>query len=228
MIVIGIDEVGRGALAGPMLVTGAIINSDHHWFEALTQPSRLGFEFYLDVLNRRVLRDSKKLTPNQRRQTAELLLSQLNFITMLILPESIDKDGLSHVFDIAVGKIIAKAKLQFPDDKVKILVDGRRCPRLNQPKLQIEAVVDGDDKIGLIAAASVIAKVKRDNLMLDLDQEYPDYKWQSNVGYGTKDHIQAILKYGPTKHHRRSFLTKITKNNFFRSIKQPKPDLNKT
>lgn len=208
MVVIGIDEVGRGALAGPMLVGVGIITSDHYLFDILTEVNQSDFAFYLDVLSKTILRDSKKLSHRQRQAAVDLLTSQLEFITMMIPPGSIDKWGLSRTFDMALIRILDRVKSRF-GRPIKVLVDGRRRPVINRSHVQIQPIIDGDNKVGLVAAAAVVAKVKRDNLMKKLAKEYPMYGWQSNVGYGTKAHIQAIYQHGPTKWHRISFLTKV-------------------
>ncbi len=208
-IIIGIDEVGRGALAGPMYLAGAVISSNHPLFSILTRINQASFEFYLDIKERYVLRDSKKMTLNQRLKTAELLRSDLDYCLVAVSNSDIDKHGLSRAFSAGVAKILAKLAQKYPLNSAQVFIDGNVLPNLNSQPAKIMALAKADDRIGIVAAAAVLAKVKRDLFMVDLDAKYPGYQWRKNVGYGTKNHIQAIKTIGPSPYHRLSFLRNI-------------------
>lgn len=180
-LVAGLDEVGRGPLAGPVVAAAAVLN------EAAAPPG---------------LDDSKKLTARER----EILCRQLRTAALFGI-------GAASVAEIDSLNILAASLLamrraldslvwrmgRLPD---LALVDGNQSPRL---PCRTELVIKGDGRSASIAAASIIAKVARDRAMAALARECPGYGWETNAGYGTAQHRAALIRLGPTVHHRRSF-----------------------
>jgi len=184
--IVGIDEVGRGAWAGP-LVLGAF---------SFTQDSQ--------ILGR--INDSKKVTKLQREKLFSELMKNGEIFEVEV--ERIDEMGIGAATEFAVQELIKKLHRA----ETYFLLDGN-FPGLEFENF--ETVVDGDAKIYSIACASILAKVYRDNLMKDLGTEFPEYGFEKHVGYGTKEHMAAIQKTGVTPHHRRSFkpISKIVSNS---------------
>ena len=170
----GVDEAGRGALAGELVVCGCAFNSD------------------LSKLN---LTDSKKLTPKKREQIYTSLIQQCEFVTIYFNNKIIDEIGLSNCLRRALRVI----KFHFREHQ--IIYDGN-C---NYGIDGIETIIKADAKIPQVSAASIIAKVTRDRMMVELDKIHPEYDFKHNKGYGTKKHIEAIRKYGIIKEHRKTF-----------------------
>ena len=178
MLVAGIDEVGRGPLAGPVVAAAVILD-----------PGKM-------IVG---LRDSKKLT-SKRREDLSLQIKQqaLAWSVGRADVEEIDRMNIHHASLLAMQRA-ALALTMIPQ---KIQVDGKFCPLLD---CQVEAIIKGDEKILEISAASIIAKVTRDHEMLRWHQTYPEYGFDCHVGYGTKQHLAALVKYGATPLHRKTF-----------------------
>ncbi len=176
IFVVGVDEVGRGPLAGP--VTAAAVRLD---------PARIPPG----------LADSKALTAARREQLSDWLLSHAACAIAHASVEEIDRLNILQASHLAMWRAVAQLPADFA------LIDGNRVP----PGLPCpaEAVIKGDAKCLSVAAASIIAKVARDRIMVDLAQQHPGYGWDRNAGYPTKAHLQALLDLGPTPWHRRSF-----------------------
>lgn len=194
--VIGIDEVGRGPIAGPLVVCACAVDSS---FDTLS------------LFPGRILKDSKKLTEKKR----EVIFSKLNtFIEDKsiiyglgeVSAEEIDTIGLSQAIINAVKLALDAVHVQGVPRDIHIYLDGS----LYAPEeyTQQETIIKGDEKIGEMALASIIAKVYRDNVMREVAKEYPLYGFENHVGYGTATHYEAITKHGLTPHHRKSFLKK--------------------
>lgn len=175
-IIVGIDEVGRGPLAGPVMAAAVILSSD---IEGLA--------------------DSKKLSAIQREKLFQKIISTSRVSIGLASVEEIDEINILQATLLAMQR--AYNNLEVIAEIA--LVDGNKVPKLNCDNIQ--TVIGGDAKIPSISAASIIAKVTRDKLMFELGMEFPQYLWHKNAGYGTKAHLEAIEKYGITKHHRKSF-----------------------
>ena len=177
-IIAGVDEVGRGPLAGPVTAAAVIL-------DPLNIPDNLN--------------DSKILSSKKREKLFEQLKSSSAFAIAHVSPEEIDKLNILQASLLAMVNAVSNLKVK-PNH---ILIDGNKVP----DKLigRATAIVKGDRKVLSIAAASIIAKVTRDKLMHDLASEFPVYGWAKNSGYPTKCHMNAIVKYGVTPHHRRSF-----------------------
>ena len=179
LIICGIDEVGRGPLAGPVLAAAVIL------------PEKLP-RFFATVT------DSKKLSPVQREKLFPLILDCCQVGIGSASVEEIDTHNVLQATFIAMQRAFANLPVQ-PD---KAFVDGNRAPKL---PCAIETVIGGDSKVPAIAAASIIAKVTRDRLMVELDKAFPGYGWARNAGYGTAAHQNGLKNLGVTPHHRRSF-----------------------
>ena len=185
---IGIDEVGRGAIAGPVVAVAVLISSDEK------QVTSLG------------INDSKLLTTKQRELVNQRLLDMstvglLKYGVGVVGPDKIDNDGIIASTNEAMR--LALNHLDFKDKM--ILVDGIINPFKDQ-ELKVQTIIKGDGKCYNIGAASIIAKVFRDKLMDQLSKDdLTWYNWKRNKGYGTAEHIKAIESYGFSQHHRKSF-----------------------
>ena len=178
-VVVGVDEAGRGCIAGPVTAGAVMFRTE---------------DFPVD------LDDSKKLTPLKRARIYEEIKEKAVISFVHVSVEEIERINILQASLKAM--VLAVEKLPITPDI--LLVDGNRLP----PNLPCKglAVVKGDQKSLSIAAASVVAKVNRDNLMNQLAQEEPHYKWHTNKGYGTREHLEALERFGPSRHHRQSFL----------------------
>ncbi len=175
----GIDEAGRGPLAGPLVVAAVTVKND----------------FHIEGLD-----DSKKLSDKTRRRLYDLILKEvIDYKIEIICVEDIDRLNILQ----ATLHGMQKACLSL-QTRGYILVDGNRLPA-GLADLGSEAVIKGDHLISAIAAASVLAKVVRDDIMIEMDSIYPQYGFARNKGYGTREHFTSIAKYGITPAHRRSF-----------------------
>lgn len=181
---IGVDEAGRGCLAGP-LVCAAVV---------------LDYELIFDKL-----KDSKQLSPTVREELYRLIIDSCVTYSIQVMPvEYIDQHNILN----ATMEGMRRAILALGITQGLCLVDGNRLPPLTASEakdLQLRSVVHGDDLHASIAAASILAKVYRDQLMVELDKEYPHYGFAAHKAYGTKAHLEAIDKYGPCPLHRKSF-----------------------
>ena len=183
----GIDEVGRGALAGPVVTAAVVL------------PTSFSPDLIPDI------NDSKLLTSNKRLQLAQL-------ISQHALYTSINTTSVSIINSLGINKAIfismRKSLKQLPRCD-HVLVDGYRIPRLPHLSRSQTPIIKGDSISISIAAASILAKVYRDQLMDQLHMHLPQYYWNQNKGYGTTKHIQALRQYGPKQHHRHLFIRKI-------------------
>lgn len=180
-VVAGIDEVGRGPLAGPVIAAAVII-------DPATLPARLVQE----------LDDSKKLSAKKRDALAALVLASCTFGFGEASVEEIDRINILKATFLAMSRAVAALNISLDH----ALVDGNQVPPLPCP---VRCVIGGDGLSLSIAAASVIAKVRRDRLMAELAMQHPGYGWERNAGYGTAQHMEALRRLGPTPHHRTSF-----------------------
>lgn len=185
--VAGVDEVGRGCLAGPV-IAGAVM---------ITSPDKF-FKNFSKIKN---VRDSKLLSPAARIKVFNLLVNTdfLSFSVGISSNNKIDECGIQLATKLAMHQAICN----LPTQPEFILIDGNfTLPNLSIPQ---KAIIGGDRKVFLISAASIIAKVTRDNLMKKLSIKYPLYGFDCHKGYGTKKHYLALKKNGPCKIHRISF-----------------------
>ena len=175
----GCDEVGRGCLCGPVVAAAVILDES----------------FEQNLVN-----DSKKLTLKTRFELDDYIKNNVkDFAVAELSPEFIDKHNILnasiHAMHLALDKLTIRPEL--------ILVDGNKFHPYNY--IPHQCIIKGDSKILSIAAASILAKNYRDQLMIELHEEFPEYGWNKNMGYATKSHREALKKYGPTKYHRKSF-----------------------
>lgn len=196
--IVGVDEVGRGPLAGPVTV-GAVLSRQ-----------RLNFL--------RGVKDSKKLSPKQREEWLEKLKTHslknktFKFVTASVGSQIIDRVGITAAARVAVGRCLKKLEVEnLPvrqaGRKSKILLDGSLYAPRTYPNQK--TIIKGDEKIPIIAAASIIAKLHRDKKMTLLHDQFPEYGFDEHKGYGTSRHIRAIKKHGLSPLHRRSFCRNI-------------------
>jgi ribonuclease HII len=177
-LIAGVDEVGRGPLAGPVVAAAVILNEE--------KPIA-------------GLADSKTLTEKKREVLAEQIRQQaLAFAFGRAEVEEIDAINILQASLLAMQRAVEK----LPIAPHHVLVDGKYCPKI---EYTVEAIIKGDTKIPAISAASIIAKVARDQEMRDMDRLYPGYGFASHKGYPTRAHRQALQTLGITPIHRRSF-----------------------
>lgn len=182
--VVGIDEAGRGPLAGPV-VTGAVL-IDKKDFDSIKR--------------NKLIKDSKQLSFKQRREAYEFLINKVKWGIGIVSEKEIDKINILNATKKAMLKAIKslekKTKINF------LVIDGNI--KLNT-KYRQKSVIKGDIKVLSCSAASIIAKVTRDELMIKYHKKYPEYNFEKHKGYGTKEHMKNIKKHGLSKIHRKSF-----------------------
>jgi|TARA_X000000950_G_scaffold89482_1_gene112569 ribonuclease HII len=174
-LVAGVDEVGRGCLAGPVIAAAVILTN-----------------------NIPGLKDSKKLSKKKREELSLTIMKNSYFSFGCSSPKEIDEINILQASLLAMKRAI----LNLSVEPGKILIDGIHKPDLNT---DTQTIISGDSYIDEISAASIIAKVYRDNLMMQFDKEYPNFFFSSHMGYGTKMHKAALKKYGITPIHRKTF-----------------------
>ena len=182
----GVDEAGRGPLAGPVVAACAVIPLD--------------YPFYY-------LNDSKKMSEKRREALFEVLQKEaIAFGIGIVSPERIDEINILQATYEAMREALKDMEKRFSLSPKILLNDAVTIPGIPIPQ---KAIVHGDAKSLSIAAASVLAKVTRDHIMLEYDEQYPKYGFKQHKGYGTKVHREAILTHGPCPIHRRSFLKNL-------------------
>jgi len=174
-MIAGTDEVGRGCLAGPVVAAAVILKED---IPGLT--------------------DSKKISPKKREFLADLILEKSFFAYGVVSNNKIDKINILNASLLAMKRAI----LNLPVIPSMVLVDGTFKPDLDIP---MRAIIGGDSSENAISAASIIAKVYRDNLMIKYDSIFPVYDLKGNKGYGTKKHLEALKNFGHCEIHRTTF-----------------------
>ena len=177
-IIAGVDEAGRGPWAGPVVAAAVITPA--------------GYEFQSKVT------DSKKLSAASRQKAFDEIIKNCDHAFAVISEKDIDKVNILKASLNAMAIAISRLKQQ----PQWVLVDGPHKPSI---ETKCTAVINGDSKSLSIASASIVAKVIRDNMMLEYDKQYPVYGFASHKGYGTKAHRQAVMEFGPCPIHRRSF-----------------------
>jgi len=177
-IIAGVDEAGRGPLAGPVVAAAVIIPSGYVFKEKIT--------------------DSKKISSKLRRKAFQEITLNCRYAYSIVTEQDIDKDNILN----AALKAMANALSKITPQPEWILADGPRKPPVDLP---CTAIINGDSLSVSVACASIVAKVIRDDIMLKFDEQYPEYGFAKHKGYGTKAHRQAIEKFGPCPIHRRSF-----------------------
>lgn len=182
-VLAGVDEVGRGPLAGPVVACALVMPADQRAIAGVN--------------------DSKQLTPEVRRALALRIRERATAIGLgAASVREIDQLNIYHATVLAMQRALRQLERRLGQRPHHVLVDGKSLRTLGQVHT---AVVKGDSKCYGIACASIVAKVTRDRLMHTLAQRYPVYAWERNAGYGTAVHREALAQHGLTAHHRRSF-----------------------
>ena len=176
-ITAGIDEVGRGCLAGPVVSAAVILK---------------------EGINLDLLKDSKKISFKKRLEVSEHIKSHSYYSIGLASVDEIQDLNILQASLLSMKRALEQLAVK-PD---LILIDGNFAP---SGLKNCKTIINGDEKIKVISAASIIAKVYRDNLMIKLAEKFSVYAWESNFGYGTKAHLEGLKKFGITSHHRKSF-----------------------
>ena len=174
----GVDEVGRGCLAGPVFSAAVILN---------------------EKINKKDIKDSKKIPFKKRILLSEYIKKNSIYAVGIASVNEIDKINILNASLLSMQRALNKLKL-----KPSIAyIDGLFMP--TNVNIKCKTFIKGDEKITCIAAASIVAKATRDLFMIELGKKFPKYKWNKNFGYGTAEHLNNLKKYGVTKHHRKKF-----------------------
>jgi ribonuclease HII len=174
----GVDEVGRGCLAGPVFAAAVILNND---------------------INIKDIKDSKKIPFQKRILLSNYIKKNSTYAVGRASVEEINKINILNASLLSMKRALNKLKLR----PSIAYIDGLFVPK--NMKIKCEALIKGDEKIISIAAASIVAKATRDLFMINLGKKFPKYKWNKNFGYGTAEHLNGLKKYGVTRHHRKKF-----------------------
>ena len=177
-VVAGVDEVGRGSLVGPVYAAAVILNKN---------------------INTKILKDSKSLSKVKREILEKYIKKNSIWAIGKASKKEIEKKNILNASLLAMKRAIKKLKKK----PSLVLIDGNKLPDLKN--YNIKCIVKGDKKIPAISAASIIAKVSRDNMIIKLGKNFKNYDWDKNFGYGTKNHLKAIKTLGITVHHRKTF-----------------------
>ncbi len=181
-LVFGMDEVGRGSFAGPLVASAVCFEKEFKWFKEIN--------------------DSKLLTEKKRKYLSKLILRHGLCFIEIIDVDVINEFGVGEANRLIFENLVKKINKKYKKKSIFFLIDGRR-KKINDKNIKF--IIKGDQKSISIAASSIIAKVYRDELMKRLGKEYKGYNFSKNKGYGTKYHREALKKYGLSKIHRTSF-----------------------
>ena len=177
LITAGVDEVGRGCLAGPVVSAAVILKKD---------------------INLKLIKDSKKITFNKREEISEHIKKNSYYAIGIASVEEILHLNILQASLLSMKRAIERLTIK----PSLILIDGNFAPKGLK---NYKTIVNGDEKIKVISAASIVAKVYRDRFMIRLSEKFSNYAWERNFGYGTKDHLKGLKKFGITSHHRKGF-----------------------
>ncbi len=177
MIIAGVDEVGRGCIAGPVVSAAVILKSG---------------------INLKILKDSKKIPFKKRGEISKHIKLNSFYAIGLASVEEILNLNILQASLLSMKRAIDQLKIK-PN---LILIDGNFAPKGLE---NFRTIINGDEKIHSISAASIVAKVYRDSLMIKLSEKFSNYAWEKNFGYGTKAHMDGLKKYGVSTHHRKAF-----------------------
>ena len=177
MITAGVDEVGRGCLAGPVVSAAVVLKKS---------------------INLNLLKDSKKISFNKREEISEHIKKNSYYALGIASVEEILNLNILQASLLSMKRAIEKLEIK----PGLTLIDGNFAPKGLK---NYKTIINGDEKIKVISAASIIAKVYRDKFMIRLSKKFSNYAWDRNFGYGTKAHFEGLKKYGVTSHHRKGF-----------------------
>ena len=200
-LIAGIDEVGRGPLAGPFVVSAVILDLDKLFSIKLDElPEKLSESKQLPLFPYTQIKDSKQVSARKREVLAEFIKKEaISYSIVTLPPEEVDKLGISATTQKAFFNAIQKLGKK----PQHVLTDTFEIVKLTKEH-QIN-IIRGDTRSISIAAASIVAKVYRDNIMCEMHKKYPNYGFDCHKGYGTKAHMDAIYRFGPCEIHRKSF-----------------------
>lgn len=190
MNLVGIDEVGRGPLAGPLVVGAVCFRSDtdktKDWYKSLT--------------------DSKKLSHKKRLELSEKIKQSSYYALGWVFPAELDKLGIAKSLKIATFRAISKLATNHNIKIEQIIIDGNiNFLKDTIYESNVATLIKADATVKEVSASSILAKTARDNYMIELSKKYPNYGFNKHMGYGTKQHLQAIWQFGATIHHRFSY-----------------------
>lgn len=191
--IIGIDEAGRGPLAGPVAVGAVVV------------PAGFNKKFFKGI------QDSKKLSAEDRELWYKLAheakrRGHIDFAVALVSEKVIDRHGIAYALRLGIKRVLKRLEVEPAD--AQVFLDGSlKAPAEYEHQL---TVIKGDEKIPVISLASILAKVTRDRRMVTLSRQFPEFMFDIHKGYGTIAHRQILRKYGPTEHHRKSFIKRLT------------------
>lgn len=191
----GIDEVGRGALAGPVVVGAVYIGT-----------GSIALRAELESLLKRGLADSKKLTSAQRQRASTYLQEAVLWGIGVVEPVVIDREGIVAALRMAAGLALDELRKLI---QVEAVIADAGLYHPYEVELPTERYIKADEQYLEVMLASILAKVHRDTLMKQLAVQHPHYGWERNVGYGSQAHRDALRQFGPTPLHRHSFLTRL-------------------
>tara|TARA_B100000963_G_scaffold220781_1_gene192409 strand:+ start:6424 stop:6993 length:570 start_codon:yes stop_codon:yes gene_type:complete len=177
LIIAGVDEVGRGCLAGPVVSAAVILK---------------------ESINLKILKDSKKIAFYKREEICEHIKNNSYYAIGIASVEEILNLNILQASLLSMKRAIKRLKIK-PN---LTLIDGNFAPKGLK---NYRTIINGDEKIKVISAASIVAKVYRDRFMIKLSEKFSNYAWERNFGYGTKAHLTGLKKFGVTAHHRKSF-----------------------
>ena len=177
LITAGVDEVGRGCLAGPVVSAAVVLKKD---------------------INLKLLKDSKKITFNKREEISKHIRNNSYYAIGIASVEEILNLNILQASLLSMKRAIERLSIR----PSLILIDGNFAPKGLK---NYKTIVNGDEKIKVISAASIVAKVYRDRFMIKLSEKFSNYAWERNFGYGTKAHLEGLKKFGITSHHRKGF-----------------------
>ncbi len=177
MITAGVDEVGRGCLAGPVVSAAVVLKKS---------------------INLNLLKDSKKISFNKREEVSEHIKKNSYYALGIASVEEILNLNILQASLLSMKRAIEKLEIK----PGLTLIDGNFAPKGLK---NYKTIINGDEKIKVISAASIIAKVYRDKFMIRLSKKFSNYAWDRNFGYGTKAHFEGLKKFGVTSHHRKGF-----------------------
>ena len=177
MIIAGVDEVGRGCLAGPVVSAAVVLKKS---------------------INLNLLKDSKKISFNKRKEISEHIKKNSYYALGIASVEEILNLNILQASLLSMKRAIEKLEIK----PGLTLIDGNFAPKGLK---NYKTIINGDEKIKVISAASIIAKVYRDRFMIRLSKKFSNYAWDRNFGYGTKAHFEGLKKFGVTSHHRKGF-----------------------
>ena len=177
LIIAGVDEVGRGCLAGPVVSAAVVLKKS---------------------INLNLLKDSKKISFNKRKEISEHIKKNSYYALGIASVEEILNLNILQASLLSMKRAILKLEIK----PGLTLIDGNFAPKGLK---NYKTIINGDEKIKVISAASIIAKVYRDKFMIRLSKKFSNYAWDRNFGYGTKAHFEGLKKFGVTSHHRKGF-----------------------